>query len=43
MSHYDAKLVCFYIDIYIRISFGGHNLHMFYAKKLKYGMLLTQT
>ena len=43
MSQYDPKWVRFYIDIYIRVSFGGHNLGIFYARKLKFGMLLTQT
>ena len=38
MSQYDLKLVRFYIDIYIR----GHNLGTFYARKLKFCMLLTQ-
>ena len=31
MSQYDPKLVRFYIDIYVRVSFGGHNLGTFYA------------
>ena len=42
MSQYDTKLVKFYIDIYICVSFGGHNLDTFYARKLKFGMLITQ-
>ena len=43
MSQYDPKLVRFYIDFYIRVSFGGYNLSSFYARKLKFGMLLTYT
>ena len=43
MSLYNPKLVRFYIDFYIRVSFGGHNLGTFYARLLKFGMLLTQT
>ena len=31
------------IDIYVRISFGSHNLGTFCARKLKSGLLLTQT
>ena len=30
-----------YIDSYVRVSLGGHNLGIFYARKLKFGMLLT--
>ena len=30
-------------DIYIRVSLGGHNMGTFYARKLNFGMLLTQT
>ena len=43
MSQYDLKLVRFYIDIYVCVSFGGHNLDTFNAWKLEFGMLLTQT
>ena len=43
MSQYDPNVVRFYIDIYIRVSFGGHNLITIYARKLKFSMLLTQT
>ena len=43
MSQYDPKLVRFCIDIYIRVSYGGHNLDIFYTRKLKFGVLLTQT
>ena len=46
MSRYDPKLVKFYIDIFTHVSFGGHNLGNFYhvyARKLKFGMLLTLT
>ena len=32
-----------YIDIYIRVSLGGHNLVPFFARKMKFSMLLTQT
>ena len=32
-----------YTDIYFRVSLGGLNLGTFDARKLKYGMLLTQT
>ena len=32
-----------YIDIYIFVSLGDHNLGTFSARKLKIGMLLTQT
>ena len=32
-----------YIDIYIDISLGGHNLDISYARKFKFGMLLTKT
>ena len=42
ISQYDPKLVRFYIDIYIHVSFRGHNFGTFYARKLKYGMLLTR-
>ena len=31
------------IDIYARVSLGGHKFGTFYARKLKFGMLLTQT
>ena len=31
------------IDIYILVSLGGHNLGTFYARKLKFGILLTKT
>ena len=31
-----------FIDIYIGISLGGHNLGTFYARKLKFDMLFTQ-
>ena len=43
MSQYDLKLVRFYIDIYVLGSFHGHNLGTFYAWKLRFGMLFTQT
>ena len=45
MSQYDPKLVRFYIDIYVPVSFGGHYLGTFYAWKLEFGMLhvFTQT
>ena len=39
----DVEQVRFYIDIYVRICLGGHNLDTFYSRKLKLGMLLTQT
>ena len=32
-----------YIDICIRISLEGHNIGTFYARKFKFGMILTQT
>ena len=32
-----------YIDIYVCVSRGDHNLSMFCARKFKFGMLLTQT
>ena len=32
-----------YIDIYVCVSLGGHNLRTFYATMWKFGMLLTQT
>ena len=35
--------VGFYIDIYVFIFLDGHDLGTFYARKLKFGMLLTQT
>ena len=38
-----SKKVRFYIDIYVHVSCGGHNLCASYARKLKFGMLLTQT
>ena len=41
MALYVPKLVRFYIAINARVPFGGHNLDTFYARKLKYGMLLT--
>ena len=31
-----------YIDIYVSVSLGGHTLDTFYARKLKFGMILTQ-
>ena len=31
-----------YIDIYMHVSLGSHNLGTFYARKLKFGLLLTQ-
>ena len=31
-----------YIDIYVRVSLGGHNLGTFYASYSKFGTLLTQ-
>ena len=31
------------IDIYVSVPFDCHNLGTFYARKLKFGMLLTQT
>ena len=40
MSQYNP-LIGFYIDIYVRVSFGGHNLGIFYARKLKLGQLHT--
>ena len=43
MSQNDSKLVRFYIGIYFRVSFGGHNLGIFYAWQLEFGMLFTQT
>ena len=43
MSQYDPKLVRCYINIYVSVSFGGHNLGTFYAWKLKFSMLFTQT
>ena len=42
MSQYDLKLVRFYIDIYIRVCFSGHNLGTFYARKLKFDNLNLQ-
>ena len=35
--------VSIYIDSYVCISLGGHNLGTFYARKFKCGMLLIQT
>ena len=32
-----------YIDIYVSISLRGHNLGTFFTRKLKFGMLITQT
>ena len=32
-----------YIDIYVCIFLAGHNLCIFWARKLKIGMLLFQT
>ena len=32
-----------YIDIYVWVPFGGHNLGTFYARKLKCGVLFIQT
>ena len=32
-----------YIDIYIHVSLGNHNLGTFYARMLKFGLLLTQS
>ena len=32
-----------YIDIYVRVSIGGNNMGTFYARKLKFGMVLSQT
>ena len=43
MSQYDPKLIRFYSDIYVRVSFGGHKLGTFYSKKLKFTTLFTQT
>ena len=43
MNQYDPKLVRFYIDIFVRVSLGGHNLVTFYARKLNLGMLFTKT
>ena len=37
------KRVKLYIDIYVRVPLGGHNLGASYARKLKFGILLTQT
>ena len=42
-SQYDLKLVRFYIDFYVCVSFGGHNFETFYARKLKFDILFTQT
>ena len=32
-----------YIDIYIHVSLGAHYLGTIYARRLKFGLLLTQT
>ena len=32
-----------HIDIYVRVSVGGHNLGIFNTRKLKFGMLLIKT
>ena len=42
MSQYDPKLVRFFIDIYVSVSFRGNHLGTFYSSKLKVVMLLTQ-
>ena len=39
MSQYDTKLVRFYNEIYVRVSFGGRNLGTFYARNLEFGMV----
>ena len=38
-----ARGIQIYVDIYVHISLGGQNLGNFYARKLKFGLLLTQT
>ena len=43
MSQYVPKLVRIYIDSYVRVSFLCYNLGTFYARRLKLGMLLTQS
>ena len=32
-----------YIDFYVHVSLGGHNMGTSHTRKLKFGMLLTQT
>ena len=39
----EAGYIQVYIDIYVRISLGGHNLGTFDARKMKFAMLLTKT
>ena len=41
MSQYDPKLIRFYIDIYVRVSFGGHNLGTFCTRNLEFGIVFT--
>ena len=35
--------ILLYIDLYVHVSFENQNFGTFYARKLKFGMQLTQT
>ena len=42
LTHVFESYIQVYVDFYIHVSLGGHNMGTFYARKLKFSILLTQ-